>query len=179
MARVNAVTPDKADQEVKEIYGQLEKKMGKVFNIFLNMGNSPAVLKSFIALDEAVNQTSLNPKLREQIALVVAQTNQCNYCLSAHTAISKGKGLADQEIIQARHGQAKDPKSQAILKFAKSVVDKKGKVNNQDIASLKAAGINDKELVDIILVIIINIFTNYFNNITDPQIDFALAPEIN
>jgi uncharacterized peroxidase-related enzyme len=178
MSRVNSISPDKANSEVKEIYREIEKKLGKIPNIFLNMGNSPAVLKGYAQLEQAANETHLDPKTREQIALVVGESNRCHYCLSAHSVIAKGKGLDEQEIMQARQGKSKDPKSQAILNFTKAVVDNKGKVSNQDVASLKATGISDAELIDIILVIILNMFTNYFNNVTDPKIDFPLAPEL-
>lgn len=178
MSRINAVTSEKASSKVKDIYHQLESKLGRVPNIFLNMGNSEAVLSGYLGLSDAANQTSLNPKLREQIALIVGQTNNCNYCLSAHTAIAKGLGLQEKDIMQARHGQAQDAKSQAILKFSKVVVENRGNVSNQDVANLKAAGVSDKELAEIMLVITVNLFTNYFNHVTDPKIDFPVAPEL-
>lgn len=178
MTRVKPVTMQEAKEDVKEIYKNLEKKMGKVLNIFQNMGNSPAVLKAYLSLSEAANQTTLSPKLREEIALIVGQTNHCQYCLSAHTAIAKGLGIKEQDILNARQGESKDPKDQAILKFVKAVVESRGRIQNQDIANLKAAGVNDTELVEILLLINLNMFTNYFNLVTDPKIDFPLAPEL-
>ncbi len=180
MPRISAISPDKAKNDVKKIYQDLEKEFsGKIPNIFLNMGNSFAVLKGYLDLEKAASQTTLEPQLREQIALLVGQANHCSYCLSAHTAIAKKAGLLDQEIMQARHGQANNPKSQVILKFAQAVVENRGKITNQDIAILKTAGVSDTELAEIILVIIVNIFTNYFNLVTDPKIDFPQAPELN
>lgn len=178
MSRVKPVSVEEAKGEVKELYQHLQQNMGKVFNIFLNMGNSPATLKGFLSLSDAANQTSLSPKLKEQIALIVGQSNHCQYCLSAHTVIAKGKGLSDQDILKARHGESSNAKDQAILKFTKQVVENRGNVSNQDVASLKAAGVSDTEFVEIILQIMVNIFTNYFNLITDPKIDFPLAPEL-
>jgi len=179
MSRVQSITPEKAKPAVQAIYTAIEKKLGKLPNIFLNMGNSPAVLKGFLGLSAAVDETSLDPKLREEIALIVSQTNQCNYCLSAHTAIAKGVGVTDQEALQARKGQSQNPKTQAILSFAKTVVDKRGNVTDQDVATLKAAGVTDAELVEIILVISLSMFTNYFNHITNPKIDFPVASKLN
>ena len=178
MSRVKPIELDEAKEDVKAIYQQLEKKMGKVLNIFLNMGNSVATLQGFLALNEAVSHTSLSPKLREQLALVVGQLNHCQYCLSAHTAAAKGLKISEEEILKIRHGETEDPKNQAILKFAKIVVENRGQVSNQDIASLKAAGVTDQELVEIILIVVVNLFTNYFNLITDPKIDFPLAPNL-
>lgn len=179
MARTKPVTPDQAKDGVKQIYGTLQQKMGgKVINIFQYMGISPAALRGFMGLSAAENETSLSPKLREEIALAVAQANHCNYCLSAHTVIAGGLGLPSQQILQARKGESSDPKTQTILKFVKAVVEKRGQLNDQDVAALKAAGVNDKELVELILVILVNLFTNYFNNIVDTPMDFPQAPKL-
>lgn len=175
MPRIQPVPVETADPEVKEIYDTLKKKMGKVLNIFSIMGNSSNALKGFLALSGAASHSSINPKLQELMALAVAEANQCYYCLSAHTAGAKGVGFAEADIIKARKGEASDPKAEAILRFAKVVAEKRGKIGDADIAALRKAGVSDKEIVDAILVIIVNMFTNYFNNITDPDIDFPKA----
>ncbi len=117
MSRVKPVSLEEAKNEVKTIYQDFEKKLGKIPNIFLNMGNSAAALQAFLGLHAAVDQTSLSSLLKEQIALIVGQTNHCQYCLSAHTAIAKSLGVKEQDILKARHGESLDLKSQAILKF--------------------------------------------------------------
>ena len=144
-----------------------------------HMGHSPAVLKGFLALTEAVTNTSIPQQLREQIALTVSQTNQSNYCLSAHTMISRMAGMLDKDIMFTRKAQANDPKTQAILDFAKNVVEKRGQVSDQEINKLKSAGISETEIVEIIMIIVMNMFTNYFNRIVDPAIDFPAAPKLN
>lgn len=179
MSRISAVLPEEAHDDVKVFYNDLQKKIGRVPNIFQNMGNSPAVIKGYIALNDAISKTSLSPELREEIALVVAQTNDCNYCLSAHTTMAGAMGIKAPDIILARKGQANNPKTQAILLFTKSVVEKRAKISDQDVAKLKAAGVTDAELAEIILVITMNMFTNYFNHITDPVVDFPQAPQLN
>lgn len=179
MPRTAKIPVEKAKSDVKQIYATIEKHMGgKVPNIFQHMGNSAPVLKGYFGLSDAINLTSLSPQLREQIALVIAQANQCNYCLSAHTTISKSIGLPQQQIMQARKGDATDPKTQAILRFVKLVVEKRSHVSDQEVAALKAAGVSDAELVEIIMVININMFTNYFNNIIGTEVDFPEAPKL-
>lgn len=178
MSRTRPLDKNKATPHVKEIFGQIESKLGKIPNIFLHLGNSEAALKGFMDLSDAAGRTSLDPRLREKIALTVGQTNNCNYCLSAHTAIAKGFGLQESDILEARQSHTADPKSQAILQFAKTVVEKRGLVDEKNISDLKAAGVDDKEITEIILVIMVNMFTNYFNHITDPVIDFPVAPEL-
>jgi uncharacterized peroxidase-related enzyme len=178
MSRTKAATPENATGDLKAIYGDLQKNMGRVLNIFQHMGNSPIVLQAYLTLSQALSKTSLSPKLREQIALIVGQENQCGYCLSAHTALAKVVGLSSEEIDEARQGHSKEPKNQEILHFVKRVVDTRGHVSDEDVAGLKKAGVTDSELVEIILAIQVNMFTNYFNHINDTTIDFPLAPNL-
>lgn len=178
MARITEITAETASPEVKPLIEAIQKKLGTVPNIFKNMGNSPAVLGAFLSLSDAAGKTSLSPSLREEIALVVGQTNHCNYCLAAHSTIGQSIGLSETDVINARKGHGKTPKEEAILQFAKSVVEKRGVVSATEVEALKKADVSDKELVEIILIISINIFTNYFNHITDPVIDFKVAPSI-
>lgn len=175
MSRIKSMPPEKATGRLKELYNGIQSQLNRVPNIFQHLGNSPVVLEAFLKLNEAAEKTSLSPQLREQIALTIAQSNQCHYCLSAHTVIAKSKGLDEQVITEARQAIAHDPKSQAILRFSKLVVEKRGNVTDQEITALKALGVTDSELVDIMMVIHINMFTNYFNHVTEPNIDFPEA----
>src|SRR5262249_32387864 len=127
---------------------------------------------------EMCDRTSLPKNLRQEIALVVAETNSCNYCLSAHSQIAKLFGINEQEILSARKAQSSDSKWQAILRFAKMVVEKHGQVADQEMQELKNSGVSDKELCEIMLVINLNMFTNYFNKVTNTENDFPPAPKL-
>ena len=178
MDRVSPVAVEKAPAAVKPTFDVIQKKMGRVYNMFRNMANSPETLNAFLQLNEMCDRTSLPKNLRAEIALVVAQTNNCNYCLSAHSQIAKLFGINDQDILWARKGQSQDNKWQAILRFAKAVVEKHASVSDQQVQELKNSGVSDKELCEIMLVINLNMFTNYFNKVTNTENDFPPAPSI-
>jgi AhpD family alkylhydroperoxidase len=60
------------------------------------------------------------------IALSVAESNACDYCLSAHTYIGANLVKIDATAMTAaRYGNSTDPKTDAILKFSKALVAKK------------------------------------------------------
>ena len=61
---------------------------------------------------------TLNARVREQIALAVAEGNLCSYCLSAHTFIGGKTGLTEKDIADARQTNAASDKTDAILKLA-------------------------------------------------------------
>lgn len=164
--------PEHATGELKASYDILQKKMGKVLNIFLHMGQSPAVLKGFMAIQESAGKLSIPQKIQEQIALATAQNNKCGYCLSVHTQIAKTQGLSEEEILSARKSEAHNAKEAAILRFVNNIVEKRGKVSDMDVEAVKKAGVSDKEIVEIIFLVNMNMFTNYFNHIVNTEIDF-------
>lgn len=179
MSRITFVQPEQAPSPVKEMYSKIQSKMGSLPNIFKNMGNSSEALQAYLDLSEQLNKTSLSPKVRSQIALLTGQHNHCNYCLSAHTAIARHQDLKDDEIMNARKAIASDPKSTAILQLTKLILEKQGNVSEVEIQNAKKAGITEKEIVEIVLAVTLNIYTNYFNKVTGTPIDFPLAPELN
>lgn len=176
--RIPAVEADQAKDDLKKLYGEIERKMQLLPNIFKVMGNSPSTLKGYLSLSEAAGHTKLSPELKEKIALTVSQINNCHYCLSAHTTISKASGIPETDILQARKGLSNSPKEAAVLAFVRKVIENKGHVTDHDITSLKENDVSDEEIVEITLIVTQTIFTNYFNNIAGTEIDFPSAPEI-
>jgi uncharacterized peroxidase-related enzyme len=176
MARLSPIKKEEAPAELQPIYEMLGKgRGGTPFNIFQLMANSPTALQAFVSLMSASNKT-LSPNILERISLLVAQQNGCNYCLAAHSMLAKNvANMSDAEIKQARQALADEPKTLSMLQFVKSVLSKQGKISDSDFAALKAAGVTDKETVDLILAITVNIFTNYFNNCFQTDIDFPPA----
>lgn len=51
----------------------IKKQMGGVPNVFRMMANSPAVLEAYSSLNGALGRGKLDKKIRERIALAIAQ----------------------------------------------------------------------------------------------------------
>ncbi len=172
MSRLNAIEPSSATGKAKDLLNAVKAKLGIVPNMTKVMANSPAVLEGYLGLSGALGGGLLDAKTREQLALVTAQSNHCDYCLSAHTAIGKMVGLKPEEIAESRLGHGSNPRTTAALKFATRVLDERGAIRDADLAEVRAAGFNDGEIAEIIAHVALNILTNYFNIATDVEIDF-------
>jgi len=173
MARLTALNPDTTSGKAKELFNAVQGKLGVVPNMMRTMGNSPALLNGYLQLSGALSGGSLGTKTGELIALGVGESNSCDYCLSAHTFIGTNLAKIDAETIaSAREGRSADAKTQAILQFAKTLVSKNGHVNNEDVDAVKAAGLTDGEIGEVIGHVGLNIMTNYFNNTAETEIDF-------
>ena len=172
MSRINTVTPESATGKTKELFDGIQAKFGRIPNVFTLMGNSPAVLEGYLKFSESLNSGILDPKLRELIAISVAETNVCEYCLSAHVAIGKSIGLSDAEVELGREQRSADPKFNAALRFVRIMVTSRAEMSESDLNDLKAAGYSDAEVAEILAAVGLNIFTNYFNHVTKPELDF-------
>jgi uncharacterized peroxidase-related enzyme len=173
MARLTALNPDQATGKVKDLFTAIQGKLGVVPNMMRTMGNSPAFLESYLNLSGALGGGSLGAKTGELIALSVAESNACDYCLSAHTYIGANLVKIDANAMTAaRNGNATDPKTDAILKFSKALVAKKGLVNDEDVTNLRKNGVSEGEIGEIVGHVALNILTNYFNNTAKTDNDF-------
>lgn len=179
MSRLKAVTNASADRKSRGLLEGVEMKLGMVPNIMRTMANSPATLEAYLAFSNAMATGSLSAKLREQIALVVGETNKCEYCLAAHAALGRRAGLNDDEVTASRRGESADQKTAAVLTFAGKVVAERGRVADEDIASLRTAGLSDGEIAEVVSNVALNLFTNYFNHVALTEVDFPRVPALN
>lgn len=172
MQRIPALDPTKANADIRTTLDAVKAKLGMVPNMMKTMAQAPSVLNAYLAFSGAAGAGELPTKLREQISLVTAQTNGCDYCASAHQALGKMAGLSAEEIARGYQGQSTDAKAQAALAFAQAALAKHGKVSDAELAAVKAAGYSDGQVLEIVANVVLNIFTNYFNNVADTEIDF-------
>ncbi len=170
--RIKTLNPETTGGTAKELFNAVENKLGFIPNLIKVFGNSPATLKAYLSLGEINGGGNFSNKFREQLALAIAEENECNYCLSAHTAIGKMNGLTDEQTEQNRQGLAEDYKTQTGLQFAKKVTVNRGVVSNEDIQKVKDAGYTDGDILEIVLNVVANTLTNYVNHIAETEVDF-------
>ncbi len=178
MSRIPQINPESATGKAKELLDAVKSKLGLVPNMTRAMANSPAVLDGYLSFSGSLSKGNLSAKLREQIALTVGEANGCDYCLAAHSTIGKMVGLTAEQIMDSRRGTAVESKAEALLKFARRVVDERGRVSDLDLADARLAGLDDAALAEVVANVALNIFTNFFNHVAETDIDFPKAEPI-
>jgi uncharacterized peroxidase-related enzyme len=166
------IAPAKAGTGVQATLSAVKAKIGMVPNLFSTFAQSPVVLDGYVAFSDALSKGVLTAVQREIISLVIAQANECTYCLSAHTLMGKGAGLSTDGIRKAREGKAEGAIDGAVAAFAYRVVETRGHVTDADIAAARAAGLDDARVIEVIANVAINVLTNYTNNVALTDIDF-------
>lgn len=174
MPRLKPVDHATAAGKTKELLDGVEAAFGRAPNMALAMAVNPSVLDSWIKLNGALGPT-LTRRLNEQIAIAVAEANDCGYCLSAHTAAGRHVGVDEGELARNRGGDSSDRKIAAALRFARAVNETRGGVSDDELAEVRAAGYDDADIAAIVGHVALNVLTNYFNRVAQPELDF---PEV-
>lgn len=160
----------------RPLLAAVEKQLGSVPNMFRLIGNSPAALEGYLSLSGALGKGRIDAKTRERIALVVAELNGCNYCLSAHTYLGTHVAkLPEQDLTDSRKARSADAKVESALRFAAALVQSRGHVGSAELSAVKAAGYDDAQIVEIVGIVALNTLTNYINSALGTDVDFPLV----
>lgn len=172
MSRINVIENTTANDEQRELLEAINQQMGMVPNFLKVLANSPAALRAFLGLHAIAGEGSLDAKTRERIALAVAQENECQYCVSAHTALGRKAGLKGAEIEANRAGTSQDAKAAVAVKFARALIEHKGEITTAELLEVRNTGYSESDIVEIITHVGMNILTNIIGKASRVDIDF-------
>ncbi len=178
MQRIHSVNPQVAQGRTKELLDTVQQAFGMIPNTAKVMANSPAVLDSFLAFSTAMGKVQIGEKLHNQLKLNTSEKNSCDYCSSILCAIAPSTGLSADDILAGRTGKSVDQRTEAALKFAEDVLESRGKVTNQQFATVREAGFGDGEIVEIVASVVLGCFTNFLNNVADTELDIPQAESV-
>jgi uncharacterized peroxidase-related enzyme len=172
MSRVDLVDPTTAGPDTKPVLDEIQAAFGATPAMFRAVANSPAALQMMWAGFGALGHGRLGAKVGEQVAVLVADRNACEYCLAAHTALGRKAGATAEEMGEAQAGRSTDLRTAAALAFAEKLVQDRAQVTDADVAALKDAGLDDQDVVELVAHVALNLFTNYVNVALDVPVDF-------
>lgn len=179
METITVPIKEQLSAESQTILESVEKKMGKIPNLYATIGYSSSALQSMLETEAALSHdSSFTAKQREAINLIVSQVNACDYCLAAHTAIAKMRGFTEDETIEIRKGSFSDTRLDAAIKLAQSIANHKGNAGKDALENFFKAGYNEKALIELTALVALRSFTNYVFANTQIPIDFPLAKAI-
>lgn len=176
MSRLPTIEISDATIEQKELLDRVERALGLVPNMTKVMAHSPALLDGYLQLSAAVSSGTLDAGVRERIAITVAEVNRCEYCLSAHTYVGAHVAKVDEaELDRARRAQSADPHTDAVLRLAAAVVRGRGEVSDAVFEDVRAAGVSEQEVAEVVGHVGVNLLTNLFNKLTQVDNDWPVV----
>jgi uncharacterized peroxidase-related enzyme len=151
--------------EVLELWQPSLEKLGFVPNVLRLFALRPSHLLAWNAhYEEAMKgESGVSKAERETIAVVVSVTNDCPYCIAAHSAalrkLTKDAALADQ--VAADHSRADIPERMRLaLDYAVKLTRTPQQMTESDVQTLRDAGWSDEDVMDIAEVAAIFNFSN-------------------
>jgi alkylhydroperoxidase family enzyme len=173
--RIRSVDPTTARGRTRELLDTVQQAFGVIPNTARMMANSPAVLDSFLAFSAAMGHVRIGTTLHNQVKLTTSETNACDYCSSILSAVAPSAGLSADDVLAGRTGHSDDRRTRAALAFAHEVLERRGKVGDQQLSAVRDAGFGDAEIVEIVASVVLGCFTNFLNNVADTELDFPKA----
>jgi alkylhydroperoxidase family enzyme len=152
----------------RQLLDDVRDERGDISNMLKTMAQSPLTLAGYLQFIRALNGSNVGPKIRELIALTVAQANLSEYSLAQHALLAFELGLTKNEILEGRQARA-SVKTDTALKFARSLLTRADDWSTDD---LRDVGFNDAEIVEIIAQVALSAFENYFNLAVKTTLDF-------
>lgn len=176
MPRIDPIDVPSATGEALTQLAIARRMFGGVPNLVATAAHSPPTLAAMLSLFSNTARTSVGGAIGELIAIAVAQSNECGYCLAAHTAIGSRLALPPAALADARQARAGDPRTSAILALAVAINRTRGHVDDETLAAAREAGLTDAEIVEVVGHVALNVFTNYLNSVAETKIDFPAVP---
>ena len=177
MEQFRVYTIDSAPEASKPALRELQAAFGIVPNIAGAMATSPVLIDSLVGLFGCVHGGSFTEAQIQTVLLTNAVTNACAWAVAFHTTLALKEGLDRSEVDAIRAGRSpKDGKLGALSTLARTLIEKRGRIDDQDRERFLAAGFGRDHLLEIIAVVAASTITNYTGNVTNPPLEAPFQP---
>ncbi len=174
MTQFPIYTLETAPEASKPALQDLHTTFGMIPNIAGAMATSPVLINSLVGLFGRVHGGSFTEAQIQTLLLTNAVTNACPWAVAFHTALALKEGLAQADVDAIRAGRSpRDSRLGALSTLARILIEKRGRLSDDDRDGFLAAGFAEKHLLEVVAVSAASTITNYTGNITDPPVEAA------
>jgi alkylhydroperoxidase family enzyme len=153
-----------------------ERGWGFMPNLHRVLAESPAALEAYDVLWMIAEKTSFTPVERSIVYLTLCYEDECSYCMAGHSTLSFSAKVDPTDIAAVRNGEpVADAKLETLRKFVATVMRKHGFVSEASVAVFKAAGYDNRAMLEILVLAATKLISNYTNHFADTPLDEPLA----
>ncbi|MDD5779220.1 MAG: peroxidase-related enzyme [Candidatus Thermoplasmatota archaeon] len=162
MAWIRTIGDEEATGHVKSLYQKIVGQRGKLSNIMRVHSLCPEALAAHLELYQVLmfESDTLTREEREAIAVVVSAANGCQYCLRHHAAALRHYWKDEKRVKQLGQDRGSlelSSRLRAMLDYAEKVTLTPHRMQRGDVERLRAAGLEDGDILTVSLV------AGYFN----------------
>lgn len=165
-------TMESAPERSKDALKQLQSAFGMIPNIAGAIATSPVLINSLVGLFGNVHGGSFTEAQVQTVLLTDAVTNASTWAVAFHTALALKQEIDPKDVQAIRERRLpKDAKLAALSALAKTMIEKRGRLDNQDVDRFIAAGFGKDHLLEVIAIVAASTITNYTGSITQPPLE--------
>jgi len=155
-----------------EILDNVQKTWGFVPNLHRVLAESPAALEAYSTLWGIAEKTGFTPQERNIAYLAIIYENECTYCMAGHTNLSRMAKVEPDVIAAIREGRPiSNAKLEALRQFAAKLTRQRGMVSEVDVSAFKAAGYDNRAILDVLVLAATKLISNYTNHLSQTPND--------
>src|ERR1700744_4323343 len=134
-------TLESAPEGSKPAMRQMQSAFGMIPNLIGAMSTSPVLINSLVGLFGNVHGGSFTEAQVQIVLLTDAVTNGSGWAVAFHSALALKEGIDAADVEAIRAGRLpKDSKFAALSGLAKAMIEKRGRLSDQDVERFLAAG---------------------------------------
>jgi uncharacterized peroxidase-related enzyme len=163
--------PDEATlpDRIQSLFAKARERLGFLPNVFANYSVRPERFSAWFAHYQQLHEptANLDDADREMIAVVVSAYNRCTYCIVSHghaLRVALGGDLAAEVLadhIATNWRQAVlDDRRRTICAYAEKLTATPHLMGEADLEALRAVGLDDNEVWDVVEIASMYNFTN-------------------
>ena len=179
MTKFTVHTAETAPDASRPLLEGIKRSFGFVPNLFGVFAESPAALRGGLAILEAFSASSLSGAEQQLVMLAVSEANDCTYCVAAHSTLAKRMAKVDPALIDAvrRRVPLADARLDALVTFARRVVEQRGVIDDAEVARFLQAGFTRAQVIEVLLGVGMKTFNNYVDHIAHTPLNDQFSAE--
>jgi uncharacterized peroxidase-related enzyme len=155
-----------------QILDNVQKAWRFIPNLHRVLAESPAALEAYATLWSIAEKTGFTAVERNIAYLAIIYENECTYCMAGHSNLSRMAHVEPDHIAAIRENRPiSDAGLEALRVFAASVTRNRGVVSDAEIAAFKAAGYDNRAILDLLVLAATKLISNYTNHVADTPLD--------
>ena len=149
---------------------------GRFLNVHGQMAHSPAVLAAYTSLRAVIAEHgSFDPKVGAALTLATAATVGNGYMVAIAIRLAHMGGWAEEQIAALRTGTpTSDARIDALTDLVREAAANSGNVTDVTWKAAQQAGWSDEQLTDAFAYLGLTLFTGYFLNYAQTDMDARL-----
>lgn len=162
MAKIKVIEHDEASGRLKEVYDELVRSRGKLADVHKIQSLRPeSIVKHMdLYMEIMFTKSELSRAEREMIAVIVSNSNNCEYCQIHHAHALNHYWKSKEKLTALKDSMTFEgisQRQQSLIQYARKLTLETEASASESLDYLKEVGLSDSAILDATLVI------SYFN----------------